>query len=612
MLIEKYPNIYGPGQYEYGKEPRNLVVKETLVMDEQKEESFVTANSLSSSETAEDVVMGITINRLYEYSRVKSLQACLPSIGCIDLATASLEFKAGLNLALRLPVTVELETPSELTPGNTYVFSSSVTPRNFDSADYERLGIPALDGREFAAEGGILLKARLDIIFDEPIEHEEGEFFDVGDICREQYNIECENFVTPFGVDENGVPREFPIPQIFLSPEDTGLMVPFSFTFILPVTGWIGIGIRIDPDFGSDKITAVYLAGDAAQGNGTLTYTAANPVQFDFGPITVDDSQDIASVSLDDYKFHVDRMMLEFAANLQSEGCVVLIICLPYFVETGYLDIFEFNLASVLGEPAIHQHAGTTGITKSIPVIIDKDIFCGRTMDSFDNIIFGTNANETLKGTPGDDLIRGWGGDDIIYGKGGNDCLKGDDGEDMMWGGDGDDVLRGGNDNDKLVGDAGNDILNGHAGNDAIWGSAGNDTLLGEIGSDLLVGDSGNDTIWGGDDSDKILGEDGNDTAYGDNGNDMVYGQLGDDLLAGGSEDDIVVGGMGMDMLIGDSGNDKMWGNSDNDILYDDVGDDLHNGEAGDDNCYDVTGNNKFLNCEGKADLGISALPSFG
>ena len=230
---------------------------------------------------------------------------------------------------------------------------------------------------------------------------------------------------------------------------------------------------------------------------------------------------------------------------------------------------------------------------------ISSELLCGRAIDDFDTVLFGTNTGEILRGTEGDDLIRGWGGDDTIYGKGGNDCLKGDDGNDMIWGGQGDDVLRGGDGEDKLVGDVGNDTLNGHAGNDRIWGSEGDDILLGEIGADLLVGDSGNDTMWGGDDDDKILGEEGDDAIHGDSGNDKIYGHAGDDSLWGGSNDDTMVGGAGNDMLTGDSGEDGMWGGDDDDKLFGSAGNDKLVGDAGNDKLYGEEGDDKLFGSAG-------------
>lgn len=363
LLIENYPQIYGPDGYDYGEEPRTLVIDETLIVTELERRisnTFVNSHSTSFN----DVVMGFTIDRLYEYSREESLQ-----VFGIDLVTARIEFNAALTVALRLPVTVGVETPAALEPNNSYVFSTSVIPRNFDADDYERVGLPALDGREFAAEAGLLLRANLDIIFLNPIEYETGLDINVGDLCRELYDVDCEDFVTPFGVDENGDPREFPIPSILLDPELTGLLVPFDTAFLgFPIaSGWIGIGIRIDPDFGSDKITVNYLAGDAATGNGLVTYTESSPAQFEFGPITVGNTGDKATVGLDEFKFFLDRMILEFAANLQSKGSLFMVI--PYFVQSPYLDIFEFNLADIIGEPVIGQHEGTTGIAFEIPVI---------------------------------------------------------------------------------------------------------------------------------------------------------------------------------------------------------------------------------------------------
>ena len=51
---------------------------------------------------------------------------------------------------------------------------------------------------------------------------------DVGEFCQDKLGIDCQDFVTPFGVDESGLPREFPIPHVDLRPEYTGLELDVS------------------------------------------------------------------------------------------------------------------------------------------------------------------------------------------------------------------------------------------------------------------------------------------------------------------------------------------------------------------------------------------------
>jgi Ca2+-binding RTX toxin-like protein len=290
-------------------------------------------------------------------------------------------------------------------------------------------------------------------------------------------------------------------------------------------------------------------------------------------------------------------------SNKSSDGKTAFYVPDPGFNGT---DSFDYTIIDGNGgndtakvSVTVNATAGPPSPPAPEPPQPEKDMFCGRLESEFDNVLFGTNANETLTGTEKDDLIRGWGGNDTIYGLAGNDCLKGDNGADMIWGGDGDDGVRGGNGPDLLHGDAGNDIVNGHAGADKAWGGDGNDTVLGETGEDRLIGDSGNDMMWGGGSDDKMLGEDGNDKMYGDAGRDRVFGMTGDDHIWGSAGNDTLVGSAGMDMVIGDSGSDMMWGGAEDDVLFAGAGHDMVVGDEGNDKMYGEGGNDKLFDAQG-------------
>ncbi|WP_396135764.1 hypothetical protein, partial [Chamaesiphon sp. VAR_69_metabat_338] len=68
-----------------------------------------------------------------------------------------------------------------------------------------------------------------------------------------------------------------------------------------------------------------------------------------------------------------------------------------------------------------------------------------------DDILFGTDCNDTISGLAGDDYIRGGAGNDILFGNEGKDALIGGTGNDFLYGGAGDDILTGGVGNDRFV-----------------------------------------------------------------------------------------------------------------------------------------------------------------
>ena len=127
----------------------------------------------------------------------------------------------------------------------------------------------------------------------------------------------------------------------------------------------------------------------------------------------------------------------------------------------------------------------------------------GGTPDAEQNqVIFGAETAESIKGD---------GGTDRIYGGGGNDVLRGAAGADHLEGGRGDDLVFGGSGNDELTGNQGNDELDGGRGADTLDGGSGDDTLTGGRGDDQLNGGDGADSYVfdAGDGSDTIIDTDG-------------------------------------------------------------------------------------------------------
>ena len=122
--------------------------------------------------------------------------------------------------------------------------------------------------------------------------------------------------------------------------------------------------------------------------------------------------------------------------------------------------------------------------------------------DIRNQVIFGADNADNIKGKSGTDRIYGGVGDDVLRGAGGADHLEG---------GHGDDTVMGGSGNDELAGNQGDDDLDGGRGSDALDGGSGDDTLTGGRGDDVLAGGEGADSyvIDAGDGSDTITDTDG-------------------------------------------------------------------------------------------------------
>ena len=68
-----------------------------------------------------------------------------------------------------------------------------------------------------------------------------------------------------------------------------------------------------------------------------------------------------------------------------------------------------------------------------------------------DDVLFGTDRNDKIKGGAGDDYIRGGAGNDRLFGNEGKDALIGGTGNDVLYGGAGDDILTGGIGKDRFI-----------------------------------------------------------------------------------------------------------------------------------------------------------------
>jgi RTX calcium-binding nonapeptide repeat (4 copies) len=148
--------------------------------------------------------------------------------------------------------------------------------------------------------------------------------------------------------------------------------------------------------------------------------------------------------------------------------------------------------------------------------------------------ITGTENNDILIGTNRDDTIDGLGGDDLLWGGNGNDSLNGGLGQDYLFGGNGNDLLDGGiGGGDRLYGGNGNDrLISGRGSTNYLYGGNGNDDLRGGGTSDFLYGGNGDDTLFAGQGGSSLYGDSGNDvlTASGDGGK-KLFGGLGNDII---------------------------------------------------------------------------------
>lgn len=198
------------------------------------------------------------------------------------------------------------------------------------------------------------------------------------------------------------------------------------------------------------------------------------------------------------------------------------------------------------------------------------------------NELYGGAGNDTLADFDGDGTIFGGQGEDVFigtlgYGGAGADTILGEtDFASTLYAGLGDDVIYGGDQGDELRGAAGNDLIyGGREGNDLLIGGQGDDQLFGKEGHDTLVGGQGADILDGDAGRDALVGAHGVDTIFGGAGNDRLSGGGAKDEIFGGNGHDILVGGFGDDTLDGGIGDDKFKGTAGDDLLTGGTGSDI-------------------------------------
>ena len=110
--------------------------------------------------------------------------------------------------------------------------------------------------------------------------------------------------------------------------------------------------------------------------------------------------------------------------------------------------------------------------------------------------------------------------------------------------------------------------VDGGDGADTIATGSGDDTVHAGAGDDLVLGGRGRDFLMGGANGDTLNGQQGDDVLRGETGSDTLIGGNGDDLLVGRQGRDELFGDDGQDTLLGGESKDTLNGGSDDDTLF--------------------------------------------
>ncbi|MBT6362284.1 MAG: DUF4114 domain-containing protein, partial [Rhodospirillaceae bacterium] len=354
------------------------------------------------------------------------------------------------------------------------------------------------------------------------------------------------------------------------------------------------------------------LSAGTDNGDGSWTLTAD-----DLEGLTVTPSDD----SNEDFQLEITATSTEISTGDTATETATLDVDV-----TGVADAPELDVT--LGDGTVTDDGGTGG----------GDGSDGSNVDGAD--IDGTSGEDMLFGTQGDDTISGEGDEDVLYGGDGDDILEGDGHDDRLFGGDGDDTLDGGSSDDFLVGGAGNDVAIGGSGEDVyvfrpgdgqdvFEGGSGDDTIVllndegaladrsewtlnltsgsyeesddkiefsggaegtiefadgstlsfngvqsidwsGEVdlgGDEAHFADEAGATITTGGEEDSIMGTDSDDVINSGSDEDVVDAGAGDDIIDGGRDEDFLIGGAGDDEIDGGSHNDFLVGGEGDDEI---------------------------------------------
>ncbi|HET9728217.1 MAG TPA: M66 family metalloprotease [Acidimicrobiia bacterium] len=291
---------------------------------------------------------------------------------------------------------------------------------------------------------------------------------------------------------------------------------------------------------------------------------------------------------------------------------------------------------------------------------------------SSDDLLYGDDNANILRGGPGRDQLVGYGGVDTA------DYSDHTDGvtvnlpinaayTDGNGSADNDRIFAdvenatGGTAGDWLNGNDHNNVLNGGPGDDVLHGRGGNDTLIGGTGSDDFNGDSGNDTVSYQDHNQLVTVKLGDGVATVGNGAYLENDSIGPDVenviggmagnrisgnsqaniiwvlgahagasISGGAGNDFIVGSDYADTILGGFGDDTLYGSGGNDTIVGDEatwsaqsGADTIDAGSGYDTIYAYDGRADTITCgdgydsahidatTGVSDLGLTGCEAF-
>lgn len=313
-------------KYEFGHEPRTHTIKETIEIT-YPEENLLAPGSMSVAETKsieEQILMGFTYTGPHiDYHIEDSLEV----LG-IEIYYFWAGFELDWALGLRLPGQASLTGPDQMVQGSPYSLSSALTPLDWSATNYSNTGVAAEDGNEFV----LRMNFKVGV---------EGHLFgtDLCPWCHVEVDIdESKSFTTPFGPG-----AYFPIPPANIPIYEWDLAV-FYF----------GVGLQVQPNLGSDKVTADWQASGDASGSGQITFSQPG-VPVTFGPVNACNlgPTNDAQIQLTEFRYWFNQFLIELSAYLEFK-------LFDYGVWNPTYSIAEFDLSPLTAGLYLGAHTQCT------------------------------------------------------------------------------------------------------------------------------------------------------------------------------------------------------------------------------------------------------------
>ena len=430
LAREKYHTFYQEAEengYDLNNLPRNVTIVDTeefLGVDDRIVTPFEGINGIP---VASDTDQQITQSNLLfgktvapperKWGVFYKLEECISVAGikkCIVLYEFNLGFKFEAAAGLRLPVKINMNSPTMLEYNTTYNdITLTLIPVDGDQEFYENVGLESnkvLSGHEHIAYLKTFVGFGEKILGQET--HPGTELLpvdiDLPKYCKEASDsrswsdkgirylmpswaeppTQCRNFVTPFGIDENGHQRWFPIPHMIIKAEDSHI-----YYTIYGVT--IGGDIILEPNIGSRTISAEWTAEGDSCGAGEIIFTGNSPTQ-QIGPILVadfDNATNKATIKITEITYHFDALELLLRANIliglppkdSSDEAPTWLLSLP---ESAWIDVVSLRSGDEVATMSLHD--GTNKYESEIridqnkikPMLESKDEWVRKNLES--------------------------------------------------------------------------------------------------------------------------------------------------------------------------------------------------------------------------------------